>query len=445
MPNPRLLHRRRLRRALVALALCAAAPAAGAAPACPIGALSLDAALERAARDNPDLVRARTATGAAQAGVTIAGERPNPTLNAGVTQWDPRAKSRGDGIAEQPLYASVQLQQLIERGGKRDARLRQAHAAADAADADLADLQRRVGAAVRGAYYDLKLAQARAAALRAIADLQQQSLDAAGQRLRTGDISAIDRARLAIEALKADGEAQQSEADAVGARLALGGLLGCEATAPLSADDAWPGLDAQAGPTPGGGERADEAADALRAKAADAALALARAQTHRDVTLGVEWDHDPRQAPNMAGLTLSVPLFLAHRYEGEIAQARAQRDDAEEAAAQTRLAAAAERSATQNALNAAAAQRRRMLDDVLPQAEDAATAVEYAYAHGAAPLLDLLDARRTLRAARLDALSAQHDYAQALAARDAAWARYTADDAPATVVASTPTRLSGSP
>ncbi|MFT4047346.1 MAG: hypothetical protein QM661_11715 [Solimonas sp.] len=88
--------------------------------------------------------RARTDLAAAAAGVTIAGERPNPTLNAGVMQWDPRAASRGDGIADQPVYASVQMQELIERGGKRDARLQQAHATADAADADLADAQRRV-------------------------------------------------------------------------------------------------------------------------------------------------------------------------------------------------------------------------------------------------------------------------------------------------------------
>jgi outer membrane protein, heavy metal efflux system len=391
--------------------------------ACPAGALTLTVARDQAAHSNPDVLAAQGQLDAANAGVTLAGERPNPTLNLLANQYDPRRSANVGGASHTPVFASAQITQTFERGGKRRLRLDAAQASASAATADLADTLRRSDAAVRAAYYDLKFALAKREALADVDALQQQTLEAADRRLKAGDISAADRARIALEAIKAQNE--RLSAEAAQARIVLASLMGCAGGAALEPLDSWPGDTAvtkDAAPAVSSGQRADELAAAARAAAAEASLALARSQLHRDVTLGVEYDHDPRVAPHMAGISISVPLFLAHHYEGEIAQAVAQRDSARQAAVSTELLASADRDSAIRALAAAAERRQRSVNEVLPQAERAAGSVEYAYAHGAATLLDLLDARRTLRAARLDALAAENDYAHALVAHDAALA-----------------------
>jgi cobalt-zinc-cadmium efflux system outer membrane protein len=51
--------------------------------------------------------------------------------------------------------------------------------------------------------------------------------------------------------------------------------------------------------------------------------------------------------------------------------------------------------------------------DILPRAQRVAQQAELAYTQGALTLSDLLDARRTLRTTRLEALAAQADFAKA--------------------------------
>ena len=63
--------------------------------------------------------------------------------------------------------------------------------------------------------------------------------------------------------------------------------------------------------------------------------------------------------------------------------------------------------------------RLRLLQDrQVPLSEQVARAAELGYAKGALPLLELLDARRVLRQARLDLLAARADLARAAVARD---------------------------
>jgi cobalt-zinc-cadmium efflux system outer membrane protein len=53
---------------------------------------------------------------------------------------------------------------------------------------------------------------------------------------------------------------------------------------------------------------------------------------------------------------------------------------------------------------------------LLQEARRAAEAAEFAYRNGALGVMDLLDARRTLRATQIDAAMARADHARALAA-----------------------------
>jgi cobalt-zinc-cadmium efflux system outer membrane protein len=50
--------------------------------------------------------------------------------------------------------------------------------------------------------------------------------------------------------------------------------------------------------------------------------------------------------------------------------------------------------------------------EILPRAQKVATQAELAYTKGAIPLVDLLDARRTLKASLIEALEVQADHAK---------------------------------
>ena len=70
------------------------------------------------------------------------------------------------------------------------------------------------------------------------------------------------------------------------------------------------------------------------------------------------------------------------------------------------------RSGTAKALSdvsAAAERLARYQDSLLAEAKKSADSAEFAYKNGAIGVMDLLDARRTLRAIQLDAASAQAD------------------------------------
>ena len=125
-------------RTLPALLLTALLPLGSLAQSSTPEALDLPAA-ERILLDaNPAILQARAGQAAARAGIDIAGARPNPQLTLGSTSTDPgRPGSRGfwnswtDNV--------VRIDQLVERGDKRDLRLAAADRNLSASSADLAN------------------------------------------------------------------------------------------------------------------------------------------------------------------------------------------------------------------------------------------------------------------------------------------------------------------
>jgi cobalt-zinc-cadmium efflux system outer membrane protein len=119
---------------------------------------------------------------------------------------------------------------------------------------------------------------------------------------------------------------------------------------------------------------------------------------------------------NTFGVFVSVPLFTGYYYEGEIAQAESAYHSATDNLERTRAVARSEIAKALSDVNAAAERLARYQDSLLAEARKSADAAEFAYKNGAIGVMDLLDARRTLRAIQLDAASAKADYAKALAA-----------------------------
>lgn len=385
--------------------------------------LSLAAAEARMESCNREVRAAALAIDAAQADVRIAGQRPNPTLSLTMNNWSPSKGLGSGGARDKQLDQALHLEQLLERGGKLDLRIAQAQANVAAARAELAEQRRQQRLAVRNAFFDLAAVQARAALQREFQSLATDSVNAARRRVEAGDVAAAEANRFALDAMRAENDLRQAEADLYKARLDLARLLAAEPMAvTLTVSPDWP-LAARARDS---GERADVMAARNRVVAAEAARELARQLGTRDVTVGLDAERSPVTEANPTangityGVSVSIPLFLHHRNEGEMQRALADLEVARASLEKVRAQAASEARLAEEEWRAASVRRDRLEAQVRPIARQVADAAEYAYSRGASGVLDLLDARRSLKAVELDELQARAEAAKAWARREAA-------------------------
>lgn len=375
-------------------------------------------------RHSREVRMARLAVEAAQADRLTADRAPNPNLSFNVASISPNEGLGGGKLRDKRMDSILRLEQLVERGDKQALRARLADAQVDAARHDVDDVLRQQRLALVGAYYDLVLAQERVGVAGFFRDLAKKTVDLSEIRLKAGDIGAVELSRLQVEMARAEGDVAAARSDLTRARSALAYLLGKEReVAGLRVVAEWPGVD---GATPDNGaaldntlegalgQRADVAAARARVEAAEHARDLARAQLTRDVTVGVQLEHNLQNAPsNSFGLGVSVPLFLRHQYEGEIRRAEADLDIAREDLGRIEAQARTDLAGLRGDLAAVASRRRELEQRALPDARKVAEAAEFAYGRGGLSLLDLFDARRTWRQVQLDLAQARSDHARA--------------------------------
>src|SRR5207245_1849965 len=234
-------------RMLLGLALAAQAPGAFCQPA-DLAELTLAQAELLLQSRSRELLAARRALEAAQANTLTAGARPNPTLSLGVATINPQAGIGSGPWRDKTVDSSIRVDQVIERGDRRELRLATAQSLASASAEDLSDAYRQQRIALRSAYYELLFAQDKTSIARDNAMLFGASTRAAELRLKAGDIATADVARLRVDALRAQNDARAAEADRSRAQLALAYLIGAEAQAmKIRAAAPWPRLAGIAG------------------------------------------------------------------------------------------------------------------------------------------------------------------------------------------------------
>lgn len=394
--------------------------------------LSVQQAQSLSVERHSDLRIARAVLASARANVQAAGAPPNPVLSLSTSSIGVTGNTGGGPLWRRQIDSVIGVSQLIERGGKRELRQENAEYQVRAAGADLDDVRRQLRLAVAQAYVDLHAAQDRVAVTREAARLMDEMLGAARVRREAGDIAGADLERVRVDALRGRNELVAAEGELTRARHALAWLLDrSEQAEGLQAVDAWPAVsEATMAAVPRLDEiidrRADVQAAAARIDAADTATRLAESLRTRDLTVGAQLEHFPQPGQpsnpngNSIGVSVQIPLFTRYYYQGEIGASLAELDAARARYAQVRALAEIEIRTALAAVQSAAERVRRNRDELLVAADKAANAAEFAYRNGAVGVMDVLDARRTLRATRLDALSAQADFSKALASWQAA-------------------------
>lgn len=323
---------------------------------------------------------------ASEAGLEQAGRLPNPEL----------AYLR-EGQQTGTRTTTVQINQSIELGGKRQARTALAQGALDLARSEQLAVRRQVRAEVIAGYYEVLVARQRQELAQALGELARKSVEVAGKRVAAGKISPIAETRARLAAADAATELHQARAQLTLAMTKLGALVGRPAdTLDIKGS---PGELPQVQPLAALLTRIEDMTDVQQARsqlaAREAQTGVERAARLPDLTLSVGSQRDEQAGRRQAVVGLSMPLPLFDRNQGNLRAALRRTDKARDelAAAQTSAAVALVSAYTR--YEAAAGEAVLLRQDVIPQARSAYELTLKGFEYGKFPFLDVLDAQRT--------------------------------------------------
>lgn len=372
-----------------------------------------------ALKHNAQIQNARAALDGAQADLITAGARPNATMSVNTSGVDKTQYQYGTRL--NALDTIVRIDQPFERGNKRDLRLAKATDLGQATVWDMHDTIRQERFRVVGAWLDLRVAEQRyqiAESNMAHADVV---LEKARLRFKTGDLSGADLGRIESDHARLLAESQSAQRDRTRASAVLSNLLGAEMQSErIATRGEWPTImthnDAEKLTETLADRRPDVQAARARLAAAKQSVELARAQRTRDFSVGLQYERNNPTVVNSVGAGIAIPLFTGNDFEGDIRRSMAEMTQAEIAMLQTERTARSESLLYLQELDQANARLRSLQDQALQSARRTDKAADIAYARGAMSTFEYLEAKRALRQAEIDAVTARADAAKAASA-----------------------------
>ena len=363
--------------------------------------LTLRAAVDRALSANAELALAAREVDALEGAVIQAGLRPNPEL--AVFAEETRSRRRRAG--------NVQIDQRIELGGKRAARVDAAQRDRQAAVADLEVARAQLRATVIGAFFEVLTAQERMRLADASLELARRAVQAAAARSAAGAGSPVEPSRARVFEASTRIERVQAASSLAAARRQLSSLWGnplprfAQAEGELDALLTLPALAELAG-------RFDRAPGLVRAQLEvqrwQALVALERSRRIPDliVSAGASQDEESGRNDPVVGVSIPIPIF--DRNQGALLEATRRAARAEDALLAARIRLESGIALAHERFAATRTELEVLRGEILPGAQAALDAVNVGYLSGEFSFLDLLDAQRTLFDARVQ-------YVQALA------------------------------
>jgi outer membrane protein, heavy metal efflux system len=362
--------------------------------------ISLREALQRALAANPRLVAAERDIGIAGGLKLQAGVLPNPELALELDNALGSGRFQGVRSAE----TTLQLSQLIELGGKREARV-----AAGDAGVSVAVWQRRateldVLSETAIAFITVISAQRRIA----IFDEQIASFDQLipllRRRVEEGASSPAEtqRAQVAADLFRVDRERARTQLASARRDLAI--LMGdtlptfAEAVGRFAATGQPPPFQSVVAAIEANPQLARWTAVTAQR---NAELILARLKAVPDVHVGAGWRHFQDTGDNAVRLDLSIPLPVFDQNTGNIlaAQQTLAKAGAERATSRLLLISIAGRA--YDAAGGALAELKLLRASIIPNARSAAETIQNGYTQGRFTLLELLDVRGSVLQALL--------------------------------------------
>jgi cobalt-zinc-cadmium efflux system outer membrane protein len=380
--------------------------------------ITLDDAIQMALRHNHTLLAARTTIQQSEAEETTANLRPNPVI-LGDSQFLPifQPSQFNSDYLDTTAQFDLGVSYLFERGKKRQHRLQAAKDQTAVTRSQVADNERSLAFNVATEFINVELAESTLEL--ASEDLKgfQNTVDISQARYNAGDISEDDLLKIKLQLLQFQTDVSAAKLARVQGLSDLRQLLGYES---ISADyDVAGTFDYQ----PVKGNLEDFQAKALQSRpdlraaqqgvtAANSQQALQRAIGKRDITGQLSYTR--LGDVNNISLFGQMELPFFDRNQGEIARTGFAITQAQE---QEKFANGQVMTDVRDAFESLHSNDQVVglyRSGYLDEAQQSRDISEYSYRHGAASLLDFLDAERSYRATELAYRQALASYLIAL-------------------------------
>jgi len=364
---------------------------------------TLEDVLAAALTQHPLIEAARARVDAARGSRRTAGTLPNPVATYSVED----TSFPGQGLvtrldAERSAYVTFPLESLFQRRP----RVERADEEVRAAEAELAAAERRVARDVARAFYKVALAQVGVVAAQENRSAVDRLIEYLRARVAQGASPEAELIRAEVERDQTGTDVTLADVDLVRARAELQPFLG-GLSVPLDAlraSVAEPSLPGAALPPieqfiQHASLRPELVSGRAKVAVAQAAAAYERRLVIREVGASFGLKRTSGINSMIAGLSVSVPLFDRNR--GEVDRATAERTAADRELAWIERSVTAEVTGAYEVTRRLSAQVADLQRTFLSRAEESSQITLAAYQEGAATLLQVLDATRTLAAARL--------------------------------------------
>ncbi len=381
--------------------------------------LSLNEAVRLAEIDSPAITARQAAVESAEDAILPAGALPDPQLVAGIDNLPINTSAAFNLTQDFMTMRKIGLMQDFPRREKRQLRSERARAIAERERAQLSTMRLSVSEAVARAWIARSTAEHRLQILQTLAPRAEAQVVAATAALSAGRGSAADGlAAKVAQALLADRLIQvQREIDEAHAEFAR--WLPDAGARPLGAAPDWTdlGINPDALLSNAAHHRELLAYDAAE-QAANADVALARAEKRPDWSVELDYAQRGPQFSNMVSLEfrIALPIFPRHRQDSMIASKQATLAQLEAEREDARRMHTAELHKTLAAWRSALERVQRYERELLPLTDDRADAALAAYRGGRGDLQTALIAFDAAIEQRITYTELQNTLGQAWAA-----------------------------
>lgn len=373
--------------------------------------LTLLDALDLAEKHNPALAAAAAAVNGAEAGITTARAYPNPFASTQTGRQMVRVPGNVTGMVQ-----ILSFQQPLEWGALRPSRIGLAER-----NRDVAELQRQVRriavlSQVRRTFYEVLRRDAELTLLQENLGLVESLRRRVAIQVEVGEAARLELVRADAEIASARAQANAARIRRVSALAAFRAAVG----APIEGEIRLSGEPEPVKALPPLDKISSDAAQdhpLLRLARSEKARAQSRITFEKSLrlpqpTLRTDYERYP-DVPNFrVGIDIPIPLW--NRREGPIAEAQANLREASANEQLRRIELLAALEGAYRRLEEAEEQIRAFEKGVLPEAEAALRAAQTAFQLGERGILEVLDAQRLLRSARVELLNARFDRQAAL-------------------------------
>jgi cobalt-zinc-cadmium efflux system outer membrane protein len=364
---------------------------------------------------NPSLKAAQIGVDESRAEEISADLRPNPSLTLSLDQINPFTSNPYRPFSYALPYGSVSY--LRERQHKRELRLESAQRATAIVLSQQGDLERNL-------LFTLRTAFVQTLQGKAILELAQQNLtyydhvlEVNRERFKAGAIAQVDLDRLELQRVQYESDLQTAEVNLRTAKIQLLALL--DSRKPVEQFDVTGPFDFSVEMTPLDDVRTmaldsrpdlKAAMESIEKAKTDHTLAEANGST--DPTLSADFARNP-PIPVYFGVGVNIPLRIFDRNQGEKLRTQLDISRNEKLTEATRAQVFSDVDSAYATVKSTATLLQPYRDRYLQQAVRVRDTIAFSYEHGAASLLDFLDAQADYRSVQVNYLDLVGSYLEA--------------------------------